>query len=43
LLALEKTAGPELAIKKTQSFEYWDEKPDQDKIKSLSDYLEDVS
>src|SRR4051812_29784055 len=43
LLKLASTAGAAAAIKKTQSFEYWDELPAENKLESLADYLEDVS
>ena len=42
LMKLAATDGPAAAIRKTQSFEYWDEKPTEEKLKSLADYLEDV-
>ena len=40
---LAATVGAAAAIKKTQSFEYWDEKPAENKLESPADYLEDVS
>lgn len=43
LMKLATTDGPAAAIKKTQSFEFWDERPAEQKLKSLADYLEDVS
>lgn len=42
LLRLAATEGSEAAIRKTQSYEYWDEKPPEQKLSSLADYLEDV-
>jgi len=41
-MRLAATDGHAAAIRKTQSFEYWDEKPAEEKLKSLADYLEDV-
>lgn len=42
LMKLAATEGAEAAIRKTQSYEYWDEKPPEQKLTSLADYLEDV-
>jgi D-amino-acid oxidase len=39
---LAATDGINAAVKKTKSFEYWDDKPAEEKIQSLSGYLEDV-
>lgn len=30
-------------LKKTESIEYWDEEPSMDKIRSVTEYLRDVS
>ncbi|EOA89981.1 uncharacterized protein SETTUDRAFT_159528 [Exserohilum turcica Et28A] len=43
LMKLATTDGPAAAIKKTQSFEFWDERPAEQKLKSLADYLEDFT
>ncbi|KAH0284958.1 nucleotide-binding domain-containing protein [Aureobasidium namibiae CBS 147.97] len=43
LMRLASTEGLESAIRKTQSFEYWDEKPAEQKLSSLADYLEDFT
>ncbi|KAL7770425.1 hypothetical protein CFE70_000359 [Pyrenophora teres f. teres 0-1] len=43
LMKLAATDGPAAAIQKTQSFEYWDEKPAARKLESLADYLEDFT
>jgi hypothetical protein len=42
LMKLTTTQGPAAAIRKTQSLEFWDEKPAEQKLESLADYLEDV-
>ncbi|RMZ73599.1 D-amino-acid oxidase [Pyrenophora seminiperda CCB06] len=42
LMKLAATDGAAAAIRKTKSFEYWDEKPAAEKLDSLADYLEDV-
>jgi dimeric dUTPase (all-alpha-NTP-PPase superfamily) len=41
-MKLASTEGSEAAVQKTQSYEYWDEKPPEHKLSSLADYLEDV-
>lgn len=43
LTQLASTAGQESFVKRTPSIEYWDEAVSEDKIKSMSEYLEDVS
>ena len=43
LMRLASEDGPESAVRKTRSFEYWDEMPAKQKLSSLADYLEDVS
>lgn len=43
LMTLAAEHGREAAIIRTQSFEYWDQRPAEEKIKSLADYLEGVS
>ncbi|KAI2486119.1 D-amino acid oxidase [Pyrenophora tritici-repentis] len=43
LMKLAATNSPATAIKKTQSFEYWDKKPAEEKLESLADYLEDFT
>lgn len=41
-MRLASTEGSEAAVRKTKSFEYWDERPAEQKLSSLADYLEDV-
>lgn len=43
LMKLADTHGSIAAISKTQSLEFWDEKPPEQKLRSLASYLEDVS
>ena len=43
LMKLAVTHGPVAGIATTQSREFWDEKPAEEKLRSLSSYLEDVS
>lgn len=42
-MKLADTHGSAAAISKTQSLEFWDEKPAEQKLKSLAGYLQDVS
>jgi len=39
-LAAER--GPEAYVKRTHSVEYWDSDAPRDKIRAISEYLEDV-
>ncbi|KAK1988196.1 hypothetical protein LZ30DRAFT_777049 [Colletotrichum cereale] len=41
LIQLAMTAGKESFVQKTPSIEYWDEAVSEDKIRSMSEYLED--
>lgn len=43
LLDLARTHGIDAAVKRTRSYEYWDEEPAKEKIESMARYLEDVS
>jgi len=43
LTRLAKQVGAESFVQQTPSTEYWDDKVSDDKMKSLSDYLHDVS
>ncbi|THY19390.1 hypothetical protein D6D01_07074 [Aureobasidium pullulans] len=43
LMKLAETDGPAAAIKKTQSVEYWDEQPAEEKLSSLAGYLDDFT
>lgn len=43
LTQLQATDGKKAFINRTSSTEYWDEDVPSDKIKAMSEYLEDVS
>lgn len=43
LIKLASEHGDEAYIRRTDSIEYWDEHVPHDKIKAISEYLEDVS
>lgn len=40
---IDENAEEAKFLKKTESIEYWDDEPSMDKIRSVSEYLHDVS